>query len=142
MDSPIPKRRFLGAPISTCRNAVGLVLRGLIRGYRLLLSPLLPMSCRFAPSCAAYAEEAILHHGPLRGCWLALRRLLRCHPWGASGFDPVPQPTLQLAQQSAPEDAAVRHSNGFQEASKNLERGGVWGKGKGHDHIERTGVDL
>ena len=58
--------------------------------YRLLVSPLLGPACRFAPSCSAYALEAIAVHGPLRGWLLALRRLLRCHPWGGSGYDPVP----------------------------------------------------
>ena len=63
-----------------------------IRFYRLFISPLLPPACRFSPSCSAYALEAILLHGPLKGGWLALRRLARCHPWGGSGFDPVPRP--------------------------------------------------
>ncbi len=62
--------------------------------YRRLLSPLLPPSFRFTPTCSAYALEALERHGPVKGLWLALRRLLRCHPitWlgGASGFDPVP----------------------------------------------------
>lgn len=62
--------------------------------YRYCLSPMLPRSCRFEPSCSAYALEALSRHGPLKGMWLALRRLLRCHPitWlgGRSGFDPVP----------------------------------------------------
>jgi putative membrane protein insertion efficiency factor len=66
------------------------LLRGLIRAYQLLLSPLLPPSCRYEPSCSHYAAEAIEVHGSLRGSWLALRRLLRCHPWGGSGYDPVP----------------------------------------------------
>ena len=66
------------------------VLRGLIRGYQLVLSPLLLPSCRYLPSCSEYAAEAIAVHGSARGSWLALRRLLRCHPWGGSGFDPVP----------------------------------------------------
>jgi len=64
---------------------------GLIRIYQYGLSPLLPRSCRFAPSCSEYAREAIERHGVMRGCWLAARRLLRCHPWGSSGYDPVPQ---------------------------------------------------
>lgn len=68
-----------------------------IRGYRLLVSPFFPPACRFAPSCSAYALEAIEVHGPWRGGVLALRRLLRCHPipWlgGGHGFDPVPPPT-------------------------------------------------
>jgi putative membrane protein insertion efficiency factor len=65
-----------------------------IRFYRRFLSPLAPPSCRFHPTCSAYALEAIENHGPLKGPWLALRRLCRCHPipWlgGASGLDPVP----------------------------------------------------
>jgi hypothetical protein len=66
------------------------VLLTLIRLYRRWLSPLTPPSCRFTPSCSAYAEEAVTEHGAARGGWLALRRLLRCHPFGGSGFDPVP----------------------------------------------------
>lgn len=66
------------------------ILRGLIRLYQLLVSPLLGPSCRYLPSCSQYAAEAIEMHGPLRGIWLAGRRLLRCHPWGDSGYDPVP----------------------------------------------------
>ncbi|MDA5192942.1 membrane protein insertion efficiency factor YidD [Govanella unica] len=66
-----------------------------IRIYRLVVSPLLPPRCRYMPSCSAYALEAIESHGPLRGLWLALRRLARCHPWGGSGFDPVPPVGVQ-----------------------------------------------
>jgi putative membrane protein insertion efficiency factor len=65
----------------------------LIRGYQRGVSPLLPPACRFTPSCSSYAVEAIRLHGAGRGGWLALRRLLRCHPWGGSGYDPVPQRT-------------------------------------------------
>lgn len=61
-----------------------------IRLYQLCISPLLPPSCRFVPTCSAYAIEAISRHGALRGGWLTLRRLARCHPWGGSGYDPVP----------------------------------------------------
>lgn len=67
-----------------------LILRILIRGYQLLVSPLLGPRCRFHPSCSQYALEAIELHGALRGTWLALRRLSRCHPWHAGGYDPVP----------------------------------------------------
>jgi putative membrane protein insertion efficiency factor len=67
-----------------------------IRFYRAVLSPLLPASCRFTPSCSAYALEALAIHGPVKGLWLTVRRLSRCHPisWlgGSSGFDPVPHP--------------------------------------------------
>jgi putative membrane protein insertion efficiency factor len=62
----------------------------LIRGYQRFLSPLLPPSCRFYPSCSQYALEAISRHGALKGSWLAIRRLARCHPFNAGGFDPVP----------------------------------------------------
>ena len=63
----------------------------LIRIYQYLLSPLLGNHCRFHPSCSNYAAEAIQIHGPVRGLWLALRRLSKCHPWHAGGFDPVPE---------------------------------------------------
>jgi uncharacterized protein len=69
---------------------MGFLLRGLIGAYQLLISPILPASCRFEPSCSHYAQEAIATHGVLRGLALALRRILRCHPWGGSGYDPVP----------------------------------------------------
>jgi putative membrane protein insertion efficiency factor len=68
------------------------VLQGLIRIYQLLLSPLFPPSCRYLPSCSDYAIEAIGQHGVIVGIGLAARRLARCHPWGSSGFDPVPKP--------------------------------------------------
>jgi uncharacterized protein len=63
----------------------------LIRGYRQLLSPLLPPSCRFQPTCSAYALEAVTQHGAALGSWLAVKRILRCHPWNAGGYDPVPK---------------------------------------------------
>jgi uncharacterized protein len=62
----------------------------LIRGYQLLLSPLLGNNCRFHPTCSEYAIEAIGAHGVARGLWLAVRRIGRCHPWGGAGHDPVP----------------------------------------------------
>jgi len=66
------------------------LLLALIRAYRYLLSPWWGGSCRFTPSCSSYAMEAIERHGSVRGGWLALRRIARCHPWCAGGFDPVP----------------------------------------------------
>jgi hypothetical protein len=66
------------------------LLRGVIRVYQLVLSPLLGPTCRFTPSCSQYAMEALARHGVLAGGWLALRRILRCHPWGGMGYDPVP----------------------------------------------------
>jgi hypothetical protein len=62
----------------------------LIRGYRAGISPMLRQSCRYTPTCSAYAEEAVGRYGAAKGSWLALRRLLRCHPWGGTGYDPVP----------------------------------------------------
>jgi uncharacterized protein len=61
-----------------------------VRGYQVALSPLLPASCRYYPSCSAYAIEALERHGALRGGWLAARRIGRCHPFRPGGFDPVP----------------------------------------------------
>ncbi|MDH3229776.1 MAG: membrane protein insertion efficiency factor YidD [Alphaproteobacteria bacterium] len=65
-------------------------MRGAIRFYQLFISPLTPGYCRYWPSCSAYGMTAIARHGALKGGWLTLRRILRCHPWGAWGFDPVP----------------------------------------------------
>ncbi|MBN2538250.1 membrane protein insertion efficiency factor YidD [candidate division WOR-3 bacterium] len=63
----------------------------LVHLYRWTLGPLLGGSCRFQPSCSQYALDALARHGALRGSWLALRRILRCHPWGGHGYDPVPE---------------------------------------------------
>jgi len=62
----------------------------LLRFYKLAISPMLPSSCRFTPTCSEYAYQAIEKYGVLRGSWLGLRRLSRCHPWHAGGYDPVP----------------------------------------------------
>jgi len=66
------------------------VLRGVVRAYQWTLSPLIGPVCRYTPSCSEYALQALASHGALRGGWLAVRRLLRCHPWGSHGHDPVP----------------------------------------------------
>ena len=71
-------------------RVLGLAIGGMIRAYQLLVAPILPPSCRYYPSCSHYAAEAVARHGPWHGCRLAVRRLLRCHPWGGSGYDPVP----------------------------------------------------
>jgi putative membrane protein insertion efficiency factor len=67
------------------------LLTGLVRGYRLLLSPWLGSACRFEPTCSAYALQALERHGAAAGSYLTLRRLTRCHPWCNGGLDPVPQ---------------------------------------------------
>ena len=66
------------------------VLSAPIWAYRMFLSPVLPSSCRFEPSCSRYALHALARHGALRGGWLAIKRIARCHPWGVGGYDPVP----------------------------------------------------
>lgn len=68
-----------------------LVLKALIRSYQLLISPLLPATCRYTPTCSSYALTAIERFGPWRGGWLAIKRIVRCNPWHAGGYDPVPQ---------------------------------------------------
>ncbi|MBV9403087.1 MAG: membrane protein insertion efficiency factor YidD [Candidatus Eremiobacteraeota bacterium] len=66
------------------------LLVALLRLYKALISPLLPAACRYEPTCSQYAAQAIAKHGAIRGVSLAVCRLLRCHPWGSSGLDPVP----------------------------------------------------
>lgn len=66
------------------------LLLAAIRGYRFLLSPWWGNQCRFTPSCSQYAIDAVQEHGALRGSWLALRRVSKCHPWHAGGYDPIP----------------------------------------------------
>lgn len=62
----------------------------LIKVYQTLISPFFPSTCRYQPTCSHYAKEALIKHGILKGSWLALKRILSCHPWGGSGYDPVP----------------------------------------------------
>lgn len=71
-------------------KAIGWLLILPVRFYQQFISPLTPPSCRFTPTCSQYAIEAITKHGPIKGLWLAVRRVLRCHPGGGSGYDPVP----------------------------------------------------
>ncbi|HAK11716.1 MAG TPA: membrane protein insertion efficiency factor YidD [Chitinophagaceae bacterium] len=62
----------------------------LIRFYQYVISPIIGPKCRYTPTCSAYAHEAINKHGPLKGLWLAIKRISKCHPWGGHGYDPVP----------------------------------------------------
>lgn len=75
-------------------NPVSILTRGLMRGlirlYQLVVSPILPGACRYLPTCSDYAMEAVSRHGPVLGGLLTARRLCRCHPWGGHGYDPVP----------------------------------------------------
>ena len=87
---------------------VARVLVAVVSAYRRLLSPLLGQRCRFAPSCSAYAAEAITVHGAVRGSWLAVRRIGRCHPFNPGGHDPVPpgRSTATSASMDAPTAAS------------------------------------
>lgn len=69
---------------------VGFIFVFLIRAYQFAVRPILSGSCKFIPSCSEYTAEAISRHGPAKGGWLGLKRVVRCHPWSAGGFDPVP----------------------------------------------------
>ena len=71
-------------------KALSALLQLPVHVYRLCISPMLPPSCRFTPTCSEYALEALRCHGPFKGLWLTVKRLSRCHPWGGSGYDPVP----------------------------------------------------
>jgi putative membrane protein insertion efficiency factor len=81
--------------LQSCKGVAGLTLSvrialSAIRGYQILIRPLLTGSCRYLPTCSEYAAEAIVTYGALRGGWLGLKRVLRCHPFGGAGLDPVP----------------------------------------------------
>ena len=72
------------------RSSVSKILIGLIKLYQVTLSPFIGRSCRYTPTCSNYGIEAIQKHGPIKGFWLTLKRVLSCNPWGGSGYDPVP----------------------------------------------------
>lgn len=76
--------------VSVCKRVAAFPLIVLVKFYQYCISPLKPPCCRFTPTCSQYALQALRKHGPIKGSWLALRRILRCHPWGGSGYDPVP----------------------------------------------------
>ncbi len=75
---------------SMIKKGIGRLLILLVRLYQVANSPYTAASCRYTPTCSQYAIQAIRKHGPLKGTWLAIKRILRCHPWGGSGYDPVP----------------------------------------------------
>ena len=89
----MPKTRATDPAPSAPARLVALPLRGLIWLYRNAISPWTGAHCRYQPTCSAYADEALRRHGAVRGGWLAMKRILRCHPWGGSGYDPVPAAT-------------------------------------------------
>lgn len=89
-------------PTTEWRSPLALSVIGIIKFYQWVISPLLGPRCRFQPTCSAYALEAVRLHGGLRGGWLAIRRILRCHPWGGFGYDPVPQ--SGTSSHNAPDD--------------------------------------
>lgn len=80
-----------GAALVNSDSAMAKILISLVRAYRLLLSPFVGMHCRFQPTCSQYMIDAIERFGAIRGVWLGLRRLSRCHPWHEGGVDPVPE---------------------------------------------------
>lgn len=67
------------------------LLTGIFRAYQLVISPILPAACRYTPTCSEYGIRAVQIHGALKGSWLTLKRISRCHPWGGHGHDPVPE---------------------------------------------------
>ncbi len=94
------------------------VLIGLLKVYRLVISPLYGNVCRYYPSCSAYALRAVSVHGAAKGSWLAARRLLRCHPWAPGGYDPVPgTPEFEAEQR----EQALRQAAKLEEVT--LDRG-------------------
>ena len=72
------------------KNPLKFLLIGLVKFYQYCISPLTPASCRYIPTCSQYALEALRKYGALKGGWMAIKRILRCHPWGSHGYDPVP----------------------------------------------------
>jgi putative membrane protein insertion efficiency factor len=100
---PLPWER---AVLRLIRRAPALLLIGLFRVWQLLASPTYGQTCRFYPSCSAYGVQAVHDHGAVRGGWLTLRRIARCHPWNPGGYDPVPS-TNGSAAQAADHDESV-----------------------------------
>ncbi|MBL4734609.1 MAG: membrane protein insertion efficiency factor YidD [Flavobacteriales bacterium] len=72
------------------RRMLSKAIVGMIKVYQIVISPLYVSTCRYSPTCSTYAQEALLKHGPLKGTFLSIKRILSCHPWGSHGYDPVP----------------------------------------------------
>lgn len=83
------------------------ILLALLRIYKIALSPYLGSQCRFLPTCSDYARDAIVHHGPARGTWMAACRLCRCHPFAKGGYDPVPEPVVNGTAAAVPPATAT-----------------------------------
>ena len=79
--------------------------------WRYLISPAMPPACRYMPSCSEYSLEALRVHGPVRGSYLTVRRLARCHPWGGHGYDPVPPRQTAASHSCCPPDSAPHHTH-------------------------------
>lgn len=88
------------------------VLIGLLKAYRAVISPLYGQVCRYHPSCSAFALEAVTVHGSVRGTWLAVRRIGRCHPWAAGGYDPVPPRSSRVRAGTDSPGPGPGHSQG------------------------------
>lgn len=97
--------------METVRRVAAWPFLALIKLYQLFISPVLPQTCRFYPSCSSYAAEAIRRFGPLRGSWMAARRLARCHPWNPGGVDHVPP--------RGPDGRPIRHNDEAQPPTEN-----------------------
>jgi putative membrane protein insertion efficiency factor len=89
--TPIPRRGILRTILYLFSKGLSKGLILFIRAYQLVLSPYLGRQCRYLPTCSAYTVEAIEEWGPLKGIWMGAKRIGRCHPWGGSGYDPVPR---------------------------------------------------
>ena len=83
-------KRALSRLPQTFKRILTLPLIGLVRFYQVCISPLKPATCRFTSTCSQYALQALQKYGPIKGSWLAVKRIAKCHPWGGSGYDPVP----------------------------------------------------
>ena len=86
----MPSERFWSTLRNGFKRVCTLPFLLLVRFYQYCISPFTPPSCRFTPPCSQYAVEALRKYGPIKGIWLTIKRLSRCHPWGGSGYDPVP----------------------------------------------------